>query len=70
MNIETVRRLMRQQCTALGSQAEYARQARVHPQAISAVLTGKRYPTPAMLNMIGVECRLVYRRVRMQRNAG
>jgi transcriptional regulator with XRE-family HTH domain len=62
MNANQVRKLLRDACKAAGGESMLARKIGVTQQLISAVLTGRREPRGKILDALGLEVVVSYRR--------
>jgi len=62
MNTEAVRKLLRAECKSFGDESAFARKAGVTPALISAILTDKRPPRGKVLDALGLEMHIVYRK--------
>jgi hypothetical protein len=62
MNANAVRKLLRAECQAAGGESMLARRIGVTQQLISAVLTGTREPRGKILDALGLEVVVTYRR--------
>jgi hypothetical protein len=62
MNSNAVRKLLRDACKAHGGESGFARHAGVTPQLINAVLRGAREPRGKVLDALGLEAVITYRK--------
>jgi hypothetical protein len=64
LDLEGVRDLLRAEVKLAGTISEWARRAGVSKAYVADILGGKRDPGPAVLEVLGVEVRQVYSRIR------
>lgn len=64
MNLDSVLTLLRKECATAGSQTAYAAKIGVSPAHITDLLQGYRKPGPSILNALGLEKVVEYRKVR------
>jgi transcriptional regulator with XRE-family HTH domain len=62
MNVESVRDLLRAECKAMGGEKRFAEKAGVSVQLIYAVEIGVREPRGKVLDALGLEAVVTYRR--------
>jgi hypothetical protein len=62
MDANHVRKLLRDACTAAGSESAFARHAGCSVKLVNAVLTGRREPRGKILDALGLEVVVTYRR--------
>jgi transcriptional regulator with XRE-family HTH domain len=62
MNVETVRDLLRAECKAMGGEKQFAQKAGVSVQLIYAIEIGTREPRGKVLDALGLESFVGYRR--------
>src|SRR5690348_2357481 len=62
MNARSVRKLLREACTAAGGESAFARQAGVTQQLVSLVLTGRREPRGKILDVLGLKMVVEFRK--------
>src|SRR5436305_12001664 len=62
MNANHIRKLLRDACTAHGGESGFARHIGVSAQLINAVLRGAREPRGKVLDALGLEAVITYRR--------
>jgi hypothetical protein len=66
MNANAVRKLLRNACKLHGGESGFARDAGVTQQLVSAVLLGRREPRGKILDALGLEVVVTYRRKQPQ----
>jgi len=57
---EFVRAILRSACEREGSQRAWAKKHRVSPQFLSEVLSGRKEPSPAVLEPLGMQREVYY----------
>jgi hypothetical protein len=62
MNANDVRKLLRAECKAMGGEKYFARKADVSVQLVYAIEIGTREPRGKVLDALGLEAVVVYRR--------
>jgi len=62
MNAAAVRRLLRAEADKAGGQRAYAEQVGVSPELVRLVLVGRREPAGRILDALGLERVVTYRR--------
>lgn len=62
MTPDSVRALIRRACREAGSQKAFCKQHRLNETFLSAVLRGEREPSPAILDVFGLERITEYRK--------
>lgn len=55
MNLDQVRKILREECESAGSQAAWAFRHSVSPAYVSDTLNGRREPGPALLAALGIK---------------
>lgn len=58
LTADDVRAIMRAESKAAGSQAAFAEQCDAPLSTINAIISGRRRPTPAVLERLGLRCRV------------
>ena len=62
MNTNAVKRLLREACTAAGSESAFAHRIGVSVALVNGVLRGIRQPRGKILDALGLEVAITYRR--------
>jgi hypothetical protein len=62
MNANAVRKLLRDACKAHGGESGFARHIGVSAQLVNAVLRGAREPRGKVLDALGIEAVITYRK--------
>jgi hypothetical protein len=62
MDANSVRKLLRAECAAAGSESAFARKVGCTQQLINLVLTGRREPRGRVLDALGLEAVVTYRK--------
>lgn len=62
MTPDSMRALIRRACREAGSQKAWAKQHNINEAFLSQVLRGEREPSPAILDPLGMERVVVYRK--------